>query len=213
MQGNRSNRETAARPSASSGPGAFDPLARDAAEEVALVAHGRRSAILRAHRFRLRHEDLEDCYGQATFELIRHTLRGGRFASRQHIANVLEQRFLSRVHDHRRAVEGRSPARAMAEGAFPLDAGGQPLEVHDPRSDTERLVLQREELRRLPQLAGALSREQRLVLASQLADIPGAELCSRLGWSSDKYRKLAQRARRRLRVLGSSDAAPVPSDG
>ena len=42
----------------------------DPAEEVALVARARRELLLRAHRHRLRREDLEDCYSQATLELL-----------------------------------------------------------------------------------------------------------------------------------------------
>jgi hypothetical protein len=53
----------------------------DAAEEVALVARARRELLLRVHRHRLRAEDLEDCYSQATLELLAHARRGGRFAS------------------------------------------------------------------------------------------------------------------------------------
>jgi hypothetical protein len=51
------------------------------AEEVALIARSRRDLLLRAHRYRLRWEDLEDCYSQATLELLARALRGARFAS------------------------------------------------------------------------------------------------------------------------------------
>ena len=54
--------------------GAVDP-----AEEVAIVARARRELLLRAHRFRLRREDLEDCYSQATLELVVRARRGGVF--------------------------------------------------------------------------------------------------------------------------------------
>jgi hypothetical protein len=52
----------------------------DAAEEVAIVARAKRDVLLRAHRFRLRREDLEDCYSQATLELVAHVRSGGAFA-------------------------------------------------------------------------------------------------------------------------------------
>ena len=45
------------------------------------MARARREVLLRAHRFRLRREDLEDCYSQATLELVAHTRSGGAFAS------------------------------------------------------------------------------------------------------------------------------------
>ena len=71
------------------------------------MAQARRDLLLRAHRFRLRKEDLEDCYSQATLELIGQVHRGARFAGRTHLARVLEQRFVSRIHDRRRAISGR----------------------------------------------------------------------------------------------------------
>ena len=50
----------------------------DPAEEVALVARAKRELLLRVHRYRLRREDLEDCYGQATLELVAHARSGRR---------------------------------------------------------------------------------------------------------------------------------------
>jgi hypothetical protein len=54
---------------------------RSLAEEVADVADARRELMLRVHRFRLCREDLEDCYSQATFELLASAKRGRAFAS------------------------------------------------------------------------------------------------------------------------------------
>ena len=67
------------------------------------MASARREMLLRAHRFRLRREDLEDAYGQATLELMQRARRGEAFASRAHILNALEQRFLSTDPRHRGA--------------------------------------------------------------------------------------------------------------
>jgi hypothetical protein len=47
---------------------------------VALVARAKRELLLGVHRHRLRREDLEDCFSQATFELIA-SARRGAFAS------------------------------------------------------------------------------------------------------------------------------------
>jgi hypothetical protein len=44
------------------------------------VASAKRGLLLRVHRHRLRHEDLEDCYSQATLELIAHVRAGRSFA-------------------------------------------------------------------------------------------------------------------------------------
>jgi DNA-directed RNA polymerase specialized sigma24 family protein len=184
----------------------FDP-----AEEVALVARARREVLLRAHRFRLRREDLEDCYRQATLELVVHTRSGGAFASRLHLGRVLEQRFRSRVGDRRRALAGRSPMQAALEAAIPLGcAGEQEIEVADARAELEVLVVLRHELRRVQQVARQLTPDQRLVLAAQVGQLTPAEFCLRYGWSPEKYRKVAQRARARLRRLMAVDGPSVP---
>jgi hypothetical protein len=47
---------------------------------VAKVASARRELLLAVHRFRLRREDLEDCYSQATLELLVASRSGKRFA-------------------------------------------------------------------------------------------------------------------------------------
>jgi DNA-directed RNA polymerase specialized sigma24 family protein len=169
---------------------------------VALVARARRELLLRAHRHRLRAEDLEDCYSQATLELVAYTRRGGRFASRLHLANTLEQRFVSRIRDRRRALSGRSPMQAALEAAMPLDcAAEKQIDIVDVRAELEALVILRHDLRRVRALAQQLSADQRLVLAAQLGQISRADFCRLHGWSPEKYRKVAQRARARLSSL------------
>jgi hypothetical protein len=184
----------------------------DQAEEVALVARAKRELLLRVHRHRLRREDLEDAYDQAALELVAQARRGVRFVSALHIANKLEQRFLSRVYDRRRALSGRSPIQAALETALPLDCvePGR-SDVADMSAEVETLVLLRHELRRLYALSGELTDDQRLVLASQIAGIEARKFCARHGWSTEKYRKVAQRARARLRALMEQDDRAVPS--
>ncbi len=63
------------------------------------------------------------------------------------------------------------------------------------------LATLREELRRVRALAWSLTSDQRLVLAAQIGQIECSEFCLRYGWSAEKYRKVAQRARARLRAL------------
>jgi hypothetical protein len=46
------------------------PFSGDPAQDVALVASARRALLLHVHRHRLRREDLEDCFSQATLELL-----------------------------------------------------------------------------------------------------------------------------------------------
>ena len=183
----------------------------DQAEEVALVARARRELLLRVHRHRLRREDLEDCYSQATLELVAQARRGGRFASAAHVANTLEQRFLSRVHDRRRALSGRSPMQTALEQAMPLDgAPPERIDVVDVRAELEKLALLRHDLRRVQLLARQLTHDQRLVLAAQVGEVGRGEFCARYGWSAEKYRKVAQRARARLRELMARDELGVP---
>ncbi len=174
-----------------------------------MVASAKRGLLLRVHRRRLRREDLEDCYSQATLELIAHVKAGGSFAGRAHIANALELRFVSRARDRRRALSGRSPIQAALEQAEALGTiAGEGVEVVDRAAAIDAQVILRDELRRLGRLIGLLSIDQRRVLASQLGGEPCAQFCSRHGWSREKYRKVAQRARARLRALMTEADVP-----
>jgi hypothetical protein len=194
---------------AAAAPGVQPPAPRAAVDEVARVAHAKRDVLLRVYRHLLRQEDLEDCYGQATLELLSFAARGGSFpGGERHVGNTLELRFLSRIRDVRRALGGRSPLRAALVSALPLGTAERTdAAVIDRRADVEELVLMRSQLRRVKRSAQALSPDQRLVLASQLADIRCADFCRRYGWSPEKYRKVAQRGRARLERL-VSDGQP-----
>jgi len=149
----------------------------DAEEVLANVAAARRELLIGVHRRRLRREDLEDCYSQATLELLV-AVRGGRaFASRLHVARALELRFVSRVHDRRRALAGRSPMHAALERAHVLGGGGerQPPGPIDRRAQPDVVAVGRHELRRIRALAEQLSDEQRTVIATQVGlgkDLP-----------------------------------------
>ena len=177
------------------------------------MALARQELMLGVHRFRLRREDLEDCYSQATLELVLAARAGRSFSSRSHIENAIELRFLSRVRDRRRALSGRSPMQAAMEGAVPLDGDQVVIVVEDRRSEPERLLIAREELEQLRIHARQLTHDQRLVLASHVAlDMGCEEFCRIHGWSPEKYRKVGQRARARLKRLIALDE-PVPSSG
>lgn len=189
-----------------------------------------RPRLLALHRRRLRWQDLEDCYSQATLELLDQARRGTlRCAGRVHLRNILEQRFLSRVHDRRRALAGRSPGQAILDCAISLDVPGEGrLDVADRRADVERRALLRFELRSLERASYVLSTDQRLVLCCQVMQMSRGDFCSRFGWSGEKYRKVAQRGRARLRrelsaaeslsaagsssAAGSCPASSVPSE-
>jgi hypothetical protein len=196
-------------------PAVHPRVGSDTAEEIALVASAKRELLLQANRHRLRREDLEDCYSQATLELVAHARRGGVFADRSHVGNVLELRFSSRIRDRRRALGGRSPAQAALEAALSLGgAGTEEIAIVDRRAELETLVILRDDLRRVEVLARQLSPEQRLVLASQLGPQIGCRaFCSHFGWTPEKYRKVAQRARTKLKRLMAADEADVPLGG
>jgi DNA-directed RNA polymerase specialized sigma24 family protein len=191
--------------------GKIGPL--QAADAVALVARSRRERLLAAHGYRLCREDLEDCYSQATLELLTRAKRGEAFASRAHIANALEQRLISRIHDRRRALSGRSPIETALATALPLVGCEGGVDVADARANVERLVLSRHDLRRVSGISRQLSPDQRLVLASQLSCEMGCgEFCRSHGWSAEKYRKVAQRARARLTQLLAGESLMGLSD-
>lgn len=176
----------------------------DPTEEVALVAQAARELLLSVYRPWLRWEDLEDCFSQATVELVAQARRGElRCSSRTHLRNLLELRFVSRVRDRRRALRGRSPMEATLDGALSLGGVGErEVELVDARADVERLTMLRFDLRSLEWAARSLSPEQRLVLACQVAlQMSAGEFCRRYGWSQEKHRKVAQRGRARLRQL------------
>ncbi|MCL2770475.1 MAG: hypothetical protein FWD42_10270 [Solirubrobacterales bacterium] len=189
--------------------GSRAPLAglRDPAEQVALVARARREMLLRAHGHRLGREDLEDCFSQATLELVARSRRGRGFASAAHIANALEQRFLSRVLDVRRALGGRSPLQAALRDALPIAgiAREEGCEPADPGGSVEERVILRAELAWVLSVVSELTPDQRLVLACQVGlQMSSVEFCRRFGWSADKFHKVGQRARARLRRLSES---------
>lgn len=168
------------------------------------MASSRRPVLLRVHCHRLSREDLEDCYSQATLELLL-AVEGGRvfFSSYRHIANALDQRLQSRILDRRRALSGRSPIEAALAIALPVGRHEQgEVEPPDVRADVEQSVQSRELLRRASAATAHLTVDQRLVLRSQLiGESSPRTFCEREGWSKEKYRKVAQRARARLRCL------------
>ncbi len=187
----RRRRRAAPRPASSSGgwtAGAGDP-----AEQVALVARSKRELLLGANRFRLR--------------------TGGTFRDALAVGRALEVRFASRIRDRQRALGGRSPMVAALETAMRVGQPGEDaIPIVDPRVDVERLVLLRDELRRVQRLARALTADQQLVLREQLqcGEQRCQDFCRRAGWSAEKYRKVAQRARARLRALMLEDERGVP---
>ena len=180
----------------------------DPAEAVARVALARRDLLLRAHRHRLRPEDLEDCYSQATLELMQRARSGVPFANAGHIANAIEQRLLSRVHDRRRALGGRSPIEAALGQAVAIDAPDASAgQLVDPGPGVDEQVAMRTDIAVLHEIARDLTPDMRLVLWHQALGTECQEFCRRFNWSAEKFRKVAQRARRRLLALSEEYVA------
>ncbi|MHB8240864.1 MAG: hypothetical protein ACYDHN_02630 [Solirubrobacteraceae bacterium] len=168
--------------------------------------------MLRVHGRRLRRDDLEDCYSQAVLELLTQARDGARYAGRRHMAHTIEQRFLSRIHDRRRALSGRSPMQAAMETAVSLDGLDKEGTRVADRSEVEEVVILRDEIQLINSLMLELTWEQRLVLACQVSlQMSAGECCELFGWNSEKYRKVAQRARARLRHLMEISESRVPT--
>src|SRR3954447_1405039 len=87
----------------------------DPADGVATVLAAKRDILLRVYRDRLPYEDLEDCLGQAALELVTRARADGLQGER-HIANALEQKFVSRIIDRQRSIARRGPVAAVDGG-------------------------------------------------------------------------------------------------
>ena len=208
------------------GPGTLDP-----ADAVAAVAIGGWQRLLRIHHHRLKRADLEDCLSQATLELLAAAARGQRFADTDAIRAALDQRLQSRIIDRQRALGGRSPITASLHHAAPLDTITDTVgtTAGDPLARCPRAA-RREGLARDHQRAQRINWtcDQRLVLHSQRdGQERPARFCARHGWSVEKYRKTAQRARNYAvspanstatnaspapRAATSSNSWPTPAD-
>ena len=107
--------------------------------------------------------------------------RGRASPSRAHIANALEQKFLSRIHDRRRALAGRSAIEAALAGA----SDRRPEEAASRSRTRARRRAARAACARNC-AAAALARltdDQRLVLAGQVARHGLRRVLPHHGWS------------------------------
>lgn len=144
--------------------------------------------------------DLEDLYSQATLEVLARAKRDPGLRTSAHIRNSLRQKFAARVVDEQRAAAGRSPAAYARARHQPLDHAADARLATDRDAPAQLIAL--ETLTELRAAIGDLSDDQRLVLASQLHGETPRDCQARTGWSSEKYRKVAQRARARLTAAG-----------
>jgi hypothetical protein len=79
---------------------------------------------------------------QATLELVTRSRRTP-FVSYQHILNSLEQKFLSRIEDRRRAIGGRSPIETAIARAVPVDSPDHGARELEDRGAAVRLRARR----------------------------------------------------------------------
>ncbi len=175
----------------------------DGSEVLASVLARKGALLLRAHRRRLGREDLE------TVSAMRCSSSSAAPASaRSRARRTRPTRSSSvscRASPTASARSVGSLRERMLRGATRVDddAADEAREaVADARADIVAQVLGRDELRRIEELFAQLSRDQRLLLAHELhGRLEAADFCRRMGWSEDKYRKVGQRARARLRAL------------
>lgn len=172
-------------------------------EHLVRVLARRRAVLLGSYWFALGREDLEDALAQATLEVLLAARRRWLLDER-HLANVLEQKFRCRIIDRRRALQGRSPMeRALATSVRLRPGGAWPaavVDLVDERSDVEARVVAIDELWRIARAARrCLSPDQRAVIAHQAGGGRAGEFTDRHVWSAEKYRKVGQRGRARLR--------------
>ena len=185
-----------------------DPRKRpDQVEEMALVAQARRELLLRAHRHRLRKEDLEDCYSQATLELLAQARGGGAGSPAARTWRTCSSSASSRASTTAAArCAGAARAGRAGERAAVGRRRGGDVEVADVRAEVEQA---RDAADGPAQPAAGRARADPRSAAGSHQQVDSgmdcAEFCRRFGWSKEKYRKVAQRARARLRELLASE--------
>ena len=97
----------------------------------------RRELLLRVHRHRLRKEDLEDCYSQATLELLAQARAGGELRVLDPRAHGERARAALRLA-HPRPPPRAARAQSRAGGARPRAAAGRRGERHRGRRRPRR---------------------------------------------------------------------------
>ena len=171
------------------------------------MARAKRELLLRVHRHRLRGRISRTATARRRSSCSRTRARRALLQPRRTSRTLSSSGFSrgstiagARSRDAARCRRrSRRPCRSTASSRSRSS-------VVDVRAELETLVMLREDLRRVRALAQELTPDQRLVLACQVGlQMAPAEFCRRYGWSPEKYRKVAQRARARLRQLIALD--------
>ena len=163
---------------------------------IARVIAAKRDTLLRVYRHRLSDEDLQDCFSQATLELVARARAGRPFASDLHAARALEQKFASRITDEYRSSHGRSAARTAQREARGLDTVSD--EIASYTEDTATIAERRDEAKGLLAALARLSERDRTLLLGRLRGLPPALIAAQHGLTIETYRKATQRATARL---------------
>ena len=185
------------------------------------MACAKRELLLRVHRHRLRREDLEDCYSQASLELIAHARDGGAFAS----ARARRERAraaLSLAHQRsRRGAQRAQPdagrARARRRRSSRAGDGGVDV-VDDARVGRGARARARRAARDRARRARRSRADQRLViaLAARRRKLRDASARARLV-AREVPQGRAARAARLRELIEDGDASlsqsrPTPSE-
>jgi hypothetical protein len=121
-------------PSEQSAMGYGDIADVDPAEEVARVATARRPRLLRLYRRRLRFEDLEDCYSQATLELLARSRGAPFYANPEHLGNLHAWWYVADVLAWAERYRARyGPTAGVAGDAAPARSADPPARQHGNR--------------------------------------------------------------------------------
>jgi DNA-directed RNA polymerase specialized sigma24 family protein len=170
----------------------------DPSQQLARVVSEQRARLLRVHRGALRADDLEDCYAQATLELVYRLRHGPPFHSAQHIQHALTQKLRSRINDRQRAIAGRSPITHALERAATLHDLPTVLAA---REDTPTQALARHELAQIRSASAQLRPRAQQLLAGAQIGLSTGQLAQVLDLPTETARKALQRARAQTLAL------------
>ena len=122
--------------------------AQTAEQRLARAVAEERTRLLRRHRHRLPSDELDDCLSQAATKLVVRARREP-FKSGWHPVLALEQRFVARISDRRRALAGRSPRERLFRSAVAVDNDGNEeiSWIAEPGASLDEQILHRDELR------------------------------------------------------------------
>jgi hypothetical protein len=167
----------------------------------------KRDILMRVHHWWLSRPDIEECMCQAELELFASVKRGHVLRSFQHACNSLEQKFVSRIADQRRAIGGRSATKRALNCAYSLsqhydkdiEEGG--WEPSDAKLDVFETVSNKLDLQAiLDEIQICREDFQKVFHYELFGSGSRADYAASQGWGMETFRKIDQRGRQRLRA-------------